>query len=141
MSAASSANSVRLVVLTCEAVRFEGDVQWVEAPLADGLIGIWPEHVPLTGELGVGTLRYAVADQVHELAVPGGVLHVREDECAVLLTSGQPGPQSEEGSERLFRALESALQELRRDGWSLGVEEEQSGDAELDSVAADRSGE
>ncbi|NLG27459.1 MAG: F0F1 ATP synthase subunit epsilon [Chloroflexi bacterium] len=132
--------ALHLRVMTCESILYEGEVAWVELPLADGLIGIWPGHAPLVGELGSGTLRYAVGGAVDEVAVGGGTLHVSADECAVLISAAPDEPGAQDGGDRLYAVLEAAVLDLWRDERRVDLFGEQLGDDELDTVAADGTG-
>lgn len=105
---------VKLLILTPQEVLFEGEAEWVELPLYDGLIGIWPGHAPLVGALQEGTLRYEAGGEIHELPVRSGILRVHEEGCAVLIGSLRRAAEAsadEEDKEALFGELEEALQE------------------------------
>jgi F-type H+-transporting ATPase subunit epsilon len=79
--------AVALSVLTPEQILYDGEALWVEVPLTDGLIGVWPGHAPLMGALGQGVVRFETHSGVREVPVSGGVLRVGVERCAVLLAS------------------------------------------------------
>jgi len=107
--AVAEPSTVRLTILTPEEILFQGDVSWVEIPLYDGLIGIWPGHAPLIAALAEGTVRYETRGEIRELAVGSGVLRVHEEGCAILVGALQPAADSEGDKEALFSDLEEAL--------------------------------
>lgn len=102
---------VHLRVITPEGVLYEGAVQWVEAPLEDGLIGIWPGHAPLVGAVARGPVRFAVGGEVRELAVGEGVLRVDDQSCSILVGAlGDADAKTEdEEQDRVAARLEQAL--------------------------------
>lgn len=104
---------VRLYVLSPEEVLVEGQALWVQVPLEDGLIGIWPGHSPLIGSLGPGTVEYALPDGVHQLQVLAGILRVTMEECVVLVSHPEGEAPSELTDDRdaLFDDLVDSLQD------------------------------
>ena len=101
---------VNLRILSPEQVLFEGRALWVEIPLYDGLIGIWPGHAPLIGSVSKGTIRFETDGGIRELPIGSGVLRVRPTECAVLVGAlGQDSSSERENSKALFGGLEETL--------------------------------
>lgn len=103
---------VNLYVLTPGEVVFEGQVLWVQVPLYDGLIGIWPGHAPLIASLSAGRLFFETGEGEQGLAVTGGILRVDEERCVVLVNSLAP-MQDATGidKEALAANLEQAVSE------------------------------
>jgi|YNPNPStandDraft_1061719.scaffolds.fasta_scaffold16984_2 F-type H+-transporting ATPase subunit epsilon len=112
MSENPSAQELLLSILTPEELLYEGLVRWVQVPLEDGLIGIWPGHAPLVGAVGAGEVRYATAEAEGRVPVEGGVLRVDAERCVVLVglapTYAEP---AEAPRDELVDELERALQE------------------------------
>lgn len=102
-----------LSILTPEELLYEGPVRWVQVPLEDGLIGIWPGHAPLVGAVGAGEVRYAAAEGEGGVPVEGGVLRVDAERCVVLvgLAPGYVEP-AEAPRDELVDKLEEALGEV-----------------------------
>lgn len=113
---------VLLRVLTPEEVVYEGEVLWVQVPLHDGLIGIWPGHAPLIGSLPGGVIRYGTEGGVRELAVESGILRVGVERCTILASLLASGNRAtgRTGTDHLVDNLERELrdslseEELRR---------------------------
>ncbi|MGC9358768.1 MAG: F0F1 ATP synthase subunit epsilon [Anaerolineae bacterium] len=103
---------LQLVILTPDRVLFRGPVQWVQAPLEDGLLGVWPGHAPLLGALGHGTATYHTGDGIQEREIAGGVLRVAGERCSLLtVTAGEELPEDKGAGANLAAALEAALEE------------------------------
>ena len=99
---------VNLRIISPESVLFHGPVLWVQAPLYDGLIGIWPGHAPLIASLAKGHVRFATRQGEQELAVESGILRVRPTECTIL--SGSLMQEQDMGDKKaLFEELEDSL--------------------------------
>lgn len=114
-STAIPANRVDLFITTPEDVLYRGLAHWVQVPLHDGLIGIWPGHAPLVGALTQGTIQYQTDEGTQTIPVRAGILRVDEERCYVLvgaLSDERPGswePPSEALADELERALYEAL--------------------------------
>lgn len=123
MSEASPApERVALYVCTPEDVLYSGPAHWVQIPLHDGLIGIWPGHAPLIASLATGTLTYQVDEGPRKLDITGGILRVGLERCAVLVHRVMPPGSSDDAAEvdasdteQLAAALEEALHESLSD--------------------------
>ena len=103
---------VNLRLLSPEEVLFESQVLWVQVPLYDGLLGIWPGHAPLVASTAKGCIRFNAGQGVQELAVENGFLRVSAEECIILvglLTQQREGMVQDKGV--LFADLEEALSE------------------------------
>ena len=85
--------SLVLKVLTPDQVIYEGTVKWIQAPLSDGLIGIWPGHARLIASLVKGVLRYEPGDGPQSMEVGDGILFVTDDQCAVLVSTWEASPE------------------------------------------------
>lgn len=68
---------------------FEGDVDIVVAPGADGEMGILPHHAPLLTTLRPGVLRVRRQGQEEVFAISGGVLEVRPTIVTVLADAAE----------------------------------------------------
>jgi len=74
-----------LSILSPERVLYDGEAEWVQVPLVDGLIGIWPGHAPLIASLGRGRVQWETGQGVQDLPVAGGMLRVDTGRCVVLV--------------------------------------------------------
>ncbi|MGM0401053.1 MAG: F0F1 ATP synthase subunit epsilon [Chloroflexota bacterium] len=73
---------------------YEEEVDWLQVPLTDGLLGIWPGHAPLIALLSRGAIRFQVDGAIEEMAVGEGILRVERGRCIVLTGT----PVAEEGA-------------------------------------------
>lgn len=105
---------VQLLVVSPEGVLFQGEVLWAQIPLANGLLGVWPEHAPLIASLAAGRVEYADATGVESLEVDGGTVRIDNGLCVLLV--GAPVELESEDHAGLFDAAAGVLeQELAED--------------------------
>lgn len=102
---------VHLRVLTPEQVMFDGPVDWVQIPLEDGLLGVWPEHAPLVAATGQGELEFAAQGEIQRMPIGAGVLRIDSTHCVVMFGATAASPQPERDLEALAAHLEEALYE------------------------------
>jgi F-type H+-transporting ATPase subunit epsilon len=75
---------IPLRVVSVERSLFEGDVDFIVAPGAEGELGILPKHAPLMTILKPGTLKITQGSEEQLLFVGGGFLEVLPDRVTVL---------------------------------------------------------
>lgn len=76
--------TLRLEVLTPQAVVFEGEVDEVGAPLPDGWIGLLPGHLPFTARLMRGQVVFRDGDRERVVATIGGSIDMKGDLITLL---------------------------------------------------------
>ncbi len=127
--------TTRLEIITAERVLFDGDVDGLVAPGAEGELGVLPHHTALMTLLQPGELRYRVGDQETSLAVTGGFMEVTADRVTVLADAAERVEEIDEAraQEAIRRAqerialrdedldLERALASLRRAQVRIGM--------------------
>jgi len=83
------AEALTLEVVTPERLLVSEEVSAVQAPAADGYLGILPGHAPLMAELGTGFLNYEAGGKRWYLAVHSGYLEILADRVRVLATAAE----------------------------------------------------
>jgi F-type H+-transporting ATPase subunit epsilon len=83
------ADVLALEVVTPERLLVREDVTAVQAPAANGYLGILPGHAPLLAELGTGFLAYEAGGKRRYLAVHSGYLEILANRVLVLATIGE----------------------------------------------------
>lgn len=79
------AETIHLKVASPDRLVFEGDVESLEAPAADGYLGVLPRHAPLMAELGTGVLSFVdLTGKRRYLMVNQGLLEVLPNNVRVL---------------------------------------------------------
>ena len=99
-----------LQIITPERTVFEGEVESLVVPAANGYLGVLAHHAPLMAALSAGEVSVTLADGVAQYyAITGGFLEVRRDGVTVL-------PDSAERPEEIDIARAEAAREraLRR---------------------------
>ena len=78
------ANTLKLEIVTPEAVTFSDDVEMVTLPGSEGEMGIYPMHVPLMSQLAAGELTVRQNGKEFHLAVGDGFVQTTGDHVAVM---------------------------------------------------------
>ena len=104
---------LNLLVVTPERIVFSGAVRWVQIPLRDGLLGVWPGHAPLIASLQPGELVLDNGAEEQTISAPGGILRIDVERCVILAGGLSETARSKEGDSRegLIAEMEEALQE------------------------------
>ena len=104
---------LNLLVVTPERIVFSGAVRWVQIPLRDGLLGVWPGHAPLIASLQPAELVLDNGAEEQTISVPGGILRIDVERCVILAGGLSETVRSKEGDSRegLIAEMEEALQE------------------------------
>ncbi len=76
---AKKKNTIRLEVVTPAGVTYNEDIEALEAPAVDGLIGIWARHAPLVTALKTGLLKVKAVDTELSIPVDSGFMEVKPD--------------------------------------------------------------
>lgn len=97
------ANPMRFEFIAQDHIVFQGDVEMVIAPGANGTLGVLPRHAPLMTVIVPGELVVKLpGNQERYFAVGGGFMEVRPDKVTLLARSGESAEQID-----LQRALEA----------------------------------
>lgn len=78
------ANTLRLEIVTPEAVTYSEDVEMVTLPGVEGEMGIYPMHVPLMTQTVAGEIIALRGGQEHLLAVGEGFVEITPTRVAIL---------------------------------------------------------
>jgi F-type H+-transporting ATPase subunit epsilon len=80
---------IRVEIVSQDRLVFEGDVDIVVAPGADGEMGILPHHTPLLTSLKPGILRVRSQGREEDFAISGGVMEVQPNLVTVLADAAE----------------------------------------------------
>ena len=69
--------TLKLEIITPDAKVFEGDVEFVELPGAEGDMGVFPQHEAMVTELKAGELRITRNGKVSVLAIGEGDFYMK----------------------------------------------------------------
>jgi len=78
------ANTLKLEIVTPEAVAFSEDVEMVTLPGVEGELGIYPQHVPLMTQIVPGLVIAKKGAQEFALAVGEGLVEITGDRVSLL---------------------------------------------------------
>jgi F-type H+-transporting ATPase subunit epsilon len=78
------AATLKLEIVTPEAVTYSEDVDMVTLPAAEGELGVFPMHVPLMTQLVAGEVAVRKNGQEYFLAVGDGFIEVTGNRVALL---------------------------------------------------------
>jgi F-type H+-transporting ATPase subunit epsilon len=112
------ADMLSLEIVTPERLLVREDVTAVQAPAANGYLGILPGHAPLLAELGTGFLNYDAGGKRRYLAIHGGYLEILADRVRLLATGAERAEEID--VERAKTALKRAQEQMFNA--SLGVD-------------------
>lgn len=78
------AETMKLQVITPDKEFFHGDVSMVELNTADGELGVYPQHIPLTTAAAPGVLKIHQDGQVKKAALLSGFLQILPEKMTIL---------------------------------------------------------
>jgi F-type H+-transporting ATPase subunit epsilon len=105
---------IKAEIVSQDRLVFEGNVDIVVAPGADGEMGILPHHAPLLTTLKPGVLRVRTGGREESFAISGGVMEVRPDIVTVLADAAERAEEidvsrAEEARRRAEESLQAGL--------------------------------
>ena len=103
------AETMKLQVVTPDKEFFNGDVTMVELNTADGEMGIYPQHIPLTVAVEPGVLRIHESSEVRKAALLSGFIQVMPEKMTILAEACE-WPEEIDGA----RANEARIRAERR---------------------------
>ena len=80
--------TLRLEIVTPEAIAYSEDVDFVTLPGPEGEFGVYPRHVPLLTAIRPGELRVLKDGRETFLAIGEGFAEIRADAVSVLTRYG-----------------------------------------------------
>ena len=78
------AETMKLQVITPDKEFFHGDVSMVELNTADGELGVYPQHIPLTTAVAPGVLKIHQDGQMKKAALLSGFLQILPEKMTIL---------------------------------------------------------
>jgi F-type H+-transporting ATPase subunit epsilon len=76
--------TLRLEIVTPDAVAYSADVEMVTLPAEEGQLGILPQHVPLMTQMAPGEVIVRQDGRDQYLAVGEGIIEISGDRVAIL---------------------------------------------------------
>jgi len=81
------APALHLKVVTPRLLLVDQEVDEVQVPTIEGLIGVWPGHRPLMVALGRGTLSYRLGGEEESFGIAGGTAEIHPDHVLIFTRS------------------------------------------------------
>lgn len=108
--------TLKLEIVTPEAITYSEDVDMVTIPATEGEMGIYPMHVPLMTTIGSGEVVVRKGTQEYFLAVGEGFVEITGDKVAILTDMAIKADLIDEAkAEEARKRAESRLQEKLTD--------------------------
>jgi F-type H+-transporting ATPase subunit epsilon len=104
--------TLRLQIVTPEAIAYSEDVEMVTLPGSEGELGVYPKHVPLLTMLRPGELRVLKDGRETALAVGEGFVEIKGDAVSVLTDMALEAERIDVGAaEKAIASAQAAMQE------------------------------
>ncbi|MFP4016867.1 MAG: F0F1 ATP synthase subunit epsilon [Halanaerobiales bacterium] len=107
-------STIKLDIVTPDDVVYSEDIEFIEAPAIDGLIGILPRHAPLVTGLKTGVLQIKKGEENIFIPISDGFMEVKPDIINVVVRTAELPHKID--VERAKRAKERAEKRLKKDG-------------------------
>ena len=123
--------TLRLQIVTPEAIAYSEDVEMVTLPGSEGELGVYPNHVPLLTTLNPGELRVLKGGKETFLAIGEGFVEITGSTVSVLTDMAlEPAVIDESAAEAAVARAQAAMKE------DLGKEEVAAVTASLNKALA-----
>ncbi len=110
------AETLKLEIVTPEAVTYSEDVDMVTLPGAEGELGVFPKHVPLMTQVMPGEVIVRKNNQDYFLAIGGGFAEITGTRVAILTDMAIKATDIDEAkAEEARRRAEERLQQKLSD--------------------------
>lgn len=110
------ADTLKLEIVTPDALTYSEDVEMVTLPGVEGEMGIFPMHVPLMTQIVAGEIAVRKNGQDSFLAVGEGFVEITGDHVAILTDMAMKAQDIDESkAEEARRRAEARLQEKLSD--------------------------
>ena len=90
------AGTLRLEIVTPEAVVYSADVHMVTLPTVEGQIGVYPQHIPLLAQLVPGEIIVRKDNHESYLAVGEGIAEITSQRIAIVTDMAVPSDKIDE---------------------------------------------
>lgn len=110
-------STLRFEFVAQDHIVYEGDVNMVVIPGADGVIGVLPKHAPLMAVVAPGeVLVRKEGEEDKYFAVGGGFVEVRPDKVVLVARSGESAEEIDiDRAEKALRRAQEYLSSPERD--------------------------
>ena len=105
------AGTLKLEIVTPEAIVYSHDVQMVTLPAVDGQIGVYPMHIPLLTQLVPGEIIVRKDNHESSLAVGEGLAEITSDRVSIVTDMAIAAEQIDEA--KAEEARQRALARLQ----------------------------
>jgi F-type H+-transporting ATPase subunit epsilon len=85
-----AAPTLLLKVVTPRRLLVDTEVEEVQIPTVEGLIGVWPGHRPLLAALGRGTMSYRQGGDQESYEIDGGTAEIQPDRILIFTRLIEP---------------------------------------------------
>lgn len=114
-----SDNTMRVKVIAPDRVFYEGDVTFMEFNTIEGIIGIYPRHIPTTVVIAPGVLKISESQGDKTAALHSGFAEILGDSVTILAESVEWPDEidvrrAEEAKIRAERRLSDSSQDVHR---------------------------
>ncbi|MTI59207.1 MAG: F0F1 ATP synthase subunit epsilon [Firmicutes bacterium] len=106
-------STIKLEIVTPENVVYSEDINLLEGPAIDGLIGILPRHAPLVTGLKTGILQVKKGEENINIPISDGFMEVKPEQINVVVRTAELPHEID--LERARRAKERAEKRLESD--------------------------
>jgi F-type H+-transporting ATPase subunit epsilon len=101
-------DTLRLEIITPQAIVFAEDVHMVTMPALEGQIGVYPQHVRVITQIVPGELIVTKDGHDRSLAVGEGLVEIAGDHVSIVTDMAIPAEQIDEASVEEARARAAA---------------------------------
>lgn len=112
-------NTMMVKIIAPERVFYEGEVSFLEFNTIEGIIGLYPRHIPMTVVVAPGVLKIVEKDEEKTAALHSGFAQILGDSVVILAESVEWPDEidvhrAEEAKIRAERRIHDDSQDLNR---------------------------
>jgi F-type H+-transporting ATPase subunit epsilon len=85
----AAAPKIQLDVVTPQKLAYSEEVDLIEGPAIDGLIGILPDHAPLVTAMQIGVVRVVKDGEEIQIAISEGFMEVQPDRINLVVRTAE----------------------------------------------------
>ena len=109
----AAAPKIQLDVVTPQKLAYSEQVDLIEGPAIDGLIGILPDHAPLVTAMRIGVVRVVKDGEEIQIAISDGFMEVQPDQINLVVRTAELPEEID--IERAEAARERAEEKLEKE--------------------------